>query len=39
MSKVENAKPDSNAELHSFEPLRITLAVGALLLGLLSSIR
>ena len=26
---------DINAELHSFEPLRITLALGALLLGLL----
>ena len=38
MSHVENVKPDPNAELHSFEPLRITLASGALVLGLLLSI-
>ncbi len=37
MSEVENEKSDSNAELHSFEPLRITFALGALLLGLLLS--
>lgn len=29
---------DPNAELHSFEPLRISLALGALLLGLLLGI-
>ena len=29
---------DTNADLHGFEPLRITLALGALLLGLLFSI-
>lgn len=29
---------DTNAELHGFEPLRITLALGALLLGLLLGI-
>ena len=29
---------DPNAELHSFEPLRISLALGALLLGLLTGI-
>ena len=38
MSKIESGKPDPNAELHSFEPLRITLALGALVLGLLLSI-
>jgi hypothetical protein len=38
MSKVDSEKSDSNAELHSFEPLRITFALGALLLGLLLSI-
>ena len=38
MTKVDSAKPDPNAELHSFEPLRITVAIGALLLGLLLSI-
>jgi hypothetical protein len=30
--------PDPNAELHQFEPLRVALAVGALLLGLLLGI-
>ena len=29
---------EPNAELHGFEPLRITLALGALLLGLLLGI-
>lgn len=29
---------DPNAELHAFEPLRITLALGALLLGLILGI-
>ena len=29
---------DPNAELHDFEPLRVVLAVGALLLGLLLSL-
>lgn len=29
------SKPDPNAELRHFEPLRVTLAIGALLLGLL----
>ena len=29
---------DPNAELHSFEPLRVVLALGALLLGLVLSI-
>ena len=28
-------KPDPNAELRSFGPLRVTLALGALLLGLI----
>jgi hypothetical protein len=36
--KTDEPKPDPNAELRSFEPLRITLALGALLLGLLLSI-
>lgn len=35
MSKIESTKPDPNAELRSFEPLRVTLALGALLLGLI----
>lgn len=35
MSKIKSAQPDPNAELRSFEPLRVTLALGALLLGLL----
>lgn len=38
MSKPENETSDPNAELHSFEPLRTTLALGALLLVLLMSI-
>lgn len=29
---------DRNAELHGFEPLRVVLAIGALLLGLLMGI-
>jgi hypothetical protein len=28
-------RPDPNAELHGFEPLRVILALGALLLALL----
>jgi hypothetical protein len=32
------AKPDPNAELRHFEPLRVMLALGALLLGLLMGI-
>lgn len=35
MSKVEPRQQEPNAELHSFEPLRVSLALGALLLGLL----
>ena len=35
MSKTESTDHDPNAELRSFEPLRVTLALGALLLGLL----
>jgi len=35
MPKVESTEHDPNAELHSFEPLRVTLALGALLLGLI----
>lgn len=31
-------KPDPNAELHHFEPLRVALALGALLLGLVMGI-
>ncbi len=38
MSKPESGKSDPNAELHSFEPLRTALALGALLLVLLMSI-
>ena len=32
------AGTDPNAELHAFEPLRVALALGALLLGLVLSI-
>jgi len=35
MPKPETAERDPNAELHDFEPLRVSLALGALLLGLL----
>lgn len=35
---TDQPKTDPNAELRGFEPLRITLALGALLLGLLLSI-
>lgn len=38
MSKPKTAEHDANAELHGFEPLRMTLALGALLLGLLLGI-
>ena len=35
MTRHDAADRDPNAELHGFEPLRVTLALGALLLGLL----
>ena len=35
MTRNDTADRDSNAELRGFEPLRVTLALGALLLGLL----
>ncbi len=35
MNRHDATERDPNAELRSFEPLRVTLAVGALLLGLL----
>ena len=35
MTRHDAAERDPNAELRGFEPLRVTLAVGALLLGLL----
>ena len=35
MTPNDAAERDPNAELRSFEPLRVTLALGALLLGLL----
>jgi hypothetical protein len=35
MPKIESPEHDPNAELRSFEPLRVTLALGALLLGLI----
>ena len=35
MSKIEPTEHDPNAELRNFEPLRVTLALGALLLGLI----
>ncbi len=36
--KTDSSQHDPNAELCSFEPLRISLALGALLLGLLIGI-
>ena len=36
--KIDADEHDPNAELHSFEPLRVSLALGALLLGLLLGI-
>lgn len=36
--KTDSSQQDPNAELRSFEPLRISLALGALLLGLLFGI-
>jgi hypothetical protein len=38
MPKIESTERDPNAELRSFEPLRVTLALGALLLGLILGI-
>lgn len=38
MSKTEITERDPNTELQGFEPLRMTLALGALLLGLLLGI-
>ena len=35
MTRNNVAERDPNAELRGFEPLRVTLALGALLLGLL----
>jgi len=35
MVRHDAAHPDPNAELRGFEPLRVSLALGALLLGLL----
>ena len=36
--KNDSSQQDPNAELRSFEPLRVSLALGALLLGLLTGI-
>ena len=36
--KTDSSPHDPNAELRSFEPLRFSLALGALLLGLLMGI-
>ena len=38
MPKIQSTERDPNAELRSFEPLRVTLALGALLLGLILGI-
>lgn len=39
MPPIESpSPPDPNAELRHFEPLRVSLAIGALLLGLLLGI-
>jgi hypothetical protein len=37
MSNI-TARPDPNAELRQFEPLRVALALGALMLGLVMGI-
>lgn len=36
--QVDSSKNVTNGELQTFEPLRVTLALGSLLLGLLLSI-
>jgi len=38
MADTPRENIDRNAELHGFEPLRIALAIGGLLLGLLMAI-
>lgn len=38
MNRAEASKPDSNAELRGFEPLRVVLALGALILGVVMSL-
>jgi hypothetical protein len=38
MPRIEPVEHDPNAELRTHEPLRIALALGALLLGLLMSL-
>ena len=38
MAEMPRENIDRNAELHGFEPLRIVLAIGGLLLGLLMAI-
>ncbi len=38
MTQLPADKVDRNAELHTFEPLRVALALGALVLGLLMGI-
>ena len=38
MPQIESTERDPNAELHGFEPLRVMLAWGALLLGVLLSL-
>jgi hypothetical protein len=35
---MKNDRPEPNAELQSFEPLRITFALLALLLGLIAAL-
>lgn len=35
MRKSDQLNIDPNAELHHFEPLRVALAIGALVLGVL----
>lgn len=38
MARIESNPADRNVELHTFEPLRVVLALGALILGLLMGI-
>lgn len=37
MREIDKTPPEPNAELRQFEPLRVTLAIGALALALLLS--
>jgi hypothetical protein len=38
MAQASDERIDRNAELHGFEPLRVVLAIGGLVLGLLMAL-